>query len=35
MDNDLAMIDRLAIIAGFSGAAWLVVLGVVMLVRAL
>lgn len=35
MDNNLAKIDKLAIIAGLSGAAWLVVLGVVMLARAL
>lgn len=35
MDNEIAKIGKLAIIAGLSGAAWLVVLGVVMLVRAL
>lgn len=35
MDNDLAKIDKLAIIAGLSCAAWMVMLGVVMLVMAL
>jgi hypothetical protein len=35
MDNEIAKIDKLAIIAGLSCAAWLVVLGIVMLVRTL
>jgi len=35
MDNDLAKIDKLAIITSLSCAAWMVVLVIVMLVRAL
>lgn len=35
MDNELAKIDRLAIIAGLSCAAWMVALGIVIMVMGL